>query len=190
MFRSAAIARSVPRKARAQAVAIAMSHSGGGVKVGAKRGNPAALARKFVRPSFERMIHLEPMERVAMAKAGLSAAALPAFAERMGVSNEWLFSRLGLASATIGRKLRADSPLSTEEGARTLGLARLIGLAQSIVEESGDPAGFNPAAWVARWLEQPLPALGGAAPAHLMDTSEGQAIVAALLEQIRHGTYA
>lgn len=125
-----------------------------------------------------------------MAKAGLSAAALPAFAERMGVSNEWLFSRLGLASATIGRKLRADSPLSTEEGARTLGLARLIGLAQSIVEESGDPERFNPAAWVARWLEQPLPALGGAAPARLMDTGEGQAIVAALLEQIRHGTYA
>lgn len=190
MSRSATIARSAPRKARAQVVAFTKPHSGGAVKVSVKRSTLAASTKKLVRASVERMIHLEPMERLAMAKQGLPATAVPAFAERMGVSNEWLFSRLGLASATIGRKLRTDTPLSTEEGARTLGLARLIGLAQRIVEESGNPASFNPAAWVAHWLVQPLPALGGEPPAHFMDTSEGQAIVAGLLAQIQHGTYA
>ena len=189
MARSAAIARSVPRKARA-VVAFPKPHRGGAVKLGSKHSTPAASTRKPVRPSYERMIHLEPLEHVAMAKQGLPANAVPEFAERMGVSSEWLFSRLGLASATIGRKLRSDTPLSTEEGARTLGLARLIGLAQRIVEESGTPASFNAAAWVAHWLEQPLPALGGEPPAHFMDTSEGQAIVAGLLAQIQHGTYA
>ena len=147
-------------------------------------------AKKNAIPSYERLIHAEPLERVSMTRAGLPAASVAMFAERMGVSKDWVYARLGLSPATIGRKLRADKPLSAEESSRTLGLARLIGLAQTIVEDSGEPEGFNAATWVANWLEQPLPALGGEPPAHFMDTSEGQAIVAGLLEQIRHGAYA
>jgi uncharacterized protein (DUF2384 family) len=58
-----------------------------------------------------------------------------------------------------------------------------------MVDESGDPRGFNAAEWVAQWLDAPLQALGGRRPAELMDTAEGQAIVANLLERIHSGVY-
>ena len=46
------------------------------------------------------------------------------------------------------------------------------------------PAGFP------RWLTEPLPALGGSRPADLMDTMEGQSLVAAALAKIQSGAYA
>ncbi len=157
------------------------------------RDNPLlahASANVAAAPSFERMIRAEPLERIAMARAGLRADAVIQIAERMGVSREWMFANLAFAPATFGRKLRTGTALSAEEGARTLELAHLIGLAQTIVEESGEPAGFDASAWVAEWLEQPLPALGGVAPARFLDTGAGQAIVADMLERIRYGAYA
>jgi hypothetical protein len=58
-----------------------------------------------------------------------------------------------------------------------------------MVEESGDPAGFDAAHWVADWLAKPLPALGGATPASYMDTFEGQKLVAELLSMSQSGAY-
>jgi uncharacterized protein (DUF2384 family) len=59
-----------------------------------------------------------------------------------------------------------------------------------MVEESGDPTGFDAGHWVADWLGNPLPALGGATPASYMDTFEGQKIVAELLSMSQRGAYA
>ena len=59
-----------------------------------------------------------------------------------------------------------------------------------MVEESGDPRGFNAAPWVARWLEEPLAALGGRKPRELMDTAEGQAVVSNMLARAQSGAYA
>ena len=59
-----------------------------------------------------------------------------------------------------------------------------------MVEESGDPQGFDAAAWLSTWIEEPLPALGGARPVDIMDTMEGQALVSTLLAQIQSGAYA
>jgi uncharacterized protein (DUF2384 family) len=59
-----------------------------------------------------------------------------------------------------------------------------------MVLESGAPAGFDAAAWMARWLTEPLPAFGGARPADLMDTMEGQALVASALAKMQGGAYA
>ena len=69
-------------------------------------------------------------------------------------------------------------------------MARLVGQVQSMVNDSGDPRGFNAAEWVARWLEEPLAALGGQKPVELMDTTEGQTMVSNLLARIQSGTYA
>ncbi|WP_086922685.1 RES domain-containing protein [Variovorax sp. JS1663] len=49
-------------------------------------------------------------------------------------------------------------------------MARLVGQAQAIIEESGDPTGFKAAEWVARWLARPAGALGGRRPGELMGT--------------------
>ncbi|MCY1243257.1 hypothetical protein D9M72_562650 [compost metagenome] len=59
-----------------------------------------------------------------------------------------------------------------------------------MVETSGNPDGFDAAAWMAQWLDQPLPALGERRPAELMDTAEGQAIVSNMLSRAQSGGYA
>ena len=79
--------------------------------------------------------------------------------------------------------------LSPDESARVLGMARLVGQVQPMVQESGQPEGFDAAAWVARWIDRPVPALGGLRPAELLDTAEGQAIVANVLSRAQTGAY-
>ncbi len=147
-------------------------------------------ARRSAAPSIEQARAATPMERVALVKRGVPAAAAVALARRMGISKEQFCRTLGLARATLDRKQRSDGRLSPDESSRVLGLDRLIGRAQSLVEDAGDDAGFDAARWAAAWLEQPLPALGGRRPGELMDTTEGQQIVLQLLEQIGNGAYA
>nr|WP_093125777.1 antitoxin Xre/MbcA/ParS toxin-binding domain-containing protein [Variovorax sp. OK605] len=108
----------------------------------------------------------------------------------MGVSKDKLLVILGLPRATIQRKVKKNQPLSAEESSRVLGIGRLIGQTQAMVETSGTPDGFDAATWVAQWLDQPLSALGGQRPAALMDTAEGQAIVSNMLSRTQSGAYA
>lgn len=68
-------------------------------------------------------------------------------------------------------------------------MVRWVGQVQAMVEESGIPEGFDAAAWLATWLEQPLPALDAKRPAELMDTAEGQSIVAQILSRAQSGAY-
>ena len=146
----------------------------------------AALPRAW---TFLGVFDLEPMHRVQMIKRGLPASVPGDVAQRMGISKERLFATLGLPRATVERKLRQQQLLSPDESARVLGMARLVGQVQRMVEESGQPEGFDAAAWVARWIERPVPALGGLRPAELLDTAEGQAIVANVLSRAQTGAY-
>jgi hypothetical protein len=84
---------------------------------------------------------------------------------------------------------KAGGILAGEEGARVAGFARLVGQVEAMVLESGDPAGFDAAGWVARWLMEPLPAFGGVRPAGFMDTSERQAVVSLTLAKMQSGAY-
>jgi putative toxin-antitoxin system antitoxin component (TIGR02293 family) len=97
---------------------------------------------------------------------------------------------LHLSVSTLNRKTKMQEALTQDESERVLGLAKLIGQVQSMVEESGDPTGFDAREWTARWLSEPLPALGGARPLDLMDTMEGQGLVADTLARIQSGAYA
>lgn len=73
---------------------------------------------------------------------------------------------------------------------RATGEATLVAQVQKMVHESGEPRGFDAAQWVNQWLEQPLPALGGATPAQWMGTDEGLAQISKLLAQAQSGAYA
>jgi len=141
------------------------------------------------RKYFETVFRYAPLERVDLIKAGVPAQMAVAVAKAMGVTKDSLYQTLGLPRATIDRKLRDGKALSSDESSRVLGIARLVGQAQAIIEESGDPAGFNAAEWVAQWLAQPVAALGGRKPGELMDTAEGQAIVSNLLDRAVSGAY-
>jgi hypothetical protein len=53
-----------------------------------------------------------------------------------------------------------------------------------------NPEGFDAAAWMSRWLNDPLPALGGMRPIDHMDTVEGRALVSTTLAKLQSGAYA
>lgn len=73
---------------------------------------------------------------------------------------------------------------------REHGVVDLVSRVQRMVEEFGDPTGFDANAWTMRWLREPNAALGGRAPLELMDTLEGQAQVFAVLISTQNGTCA
>ena len=148
------------------------------------------LPGKVYRIEFKTAYTLAPLQAVDAIKAGMPARTLVSVAERMGITKERLFTTLGLPRATVDRKVRESKILTPVESSRVLGLARLVGQVQTLVEQSGDSEGFDAAQWVANWLEEPMPALQGRRPAEFMDTAEGQAIVANLVQRAQSGAYA
>ncbi|WP_298824255.1 MbcA/ParS/Xre antitoxin family protein [uncultured Piscinibacter sp.] len=68
-------------------------------------------------------------------------------------------------------------------------VSALAALVQRVVDESGDPAGFDALAWTRQWINEPVPALGGACPAELMGTAEGRAVVETLVMRMQSGSY-
>jgi putative toxin-antitoxin system antitoxin component (TIGR02293 family) len=83
-----------------------------------------------------------------------------------------------------------DHTLSPGESERIIGLARIVGQLEALIQESGDPEGFDAAAWMSCWLNDPLPALGGMRPIDFMDTEEGRALVSTTLANLQSGAYA
>ena len=83
-----------------------------------------------------------------------------------------------------------DHTLSPGESERIIGLARIVGQLETLIQESGDPEGFDAAAWMSRWLNDPVPALGGMRPIDLMDTVEGRSLVSTTLAKLQSGAYA
>ncbi|WP_229506050.1 antitoxin Xre-like helix-turn-helix domain-containing protein [Massilia genomosp. 1] len=133
---------------------------------------------------------LDPQERITVIRQGIDASTIGNLSSRMGMSKEYLLASLGLSRATISRKEKDATVLSKDESERVLGVETLIGMVQTMVEQSGDPSGFDAARWVSNWLSKPLPALAGATPASYMDTFEGQKLVAELLAMSQSGAYA
>lgn len=136
------------------------------------------------------MFRVTPLERIDLVRKGISAASVRETSADMGVSIAQLLTMLGLLPATANRCLKVNAPLPVAYSERIVGLYRLIGQVENMVTESGDVSGFSAARWLASWLEQPLPALGNEKPTDLMDTIEGQRLVAGLLARIPVGAYA
>lgn len=65
----------------------------------------------------------------------------------------------------------------------------LTAIVQRIVNESGDPVGFDARAWTLEWIHEPVPALGGARPIDYMLTAEGSALVETLVHRMQTGAY-
>ena len=145
------------------------------------------LSRRLPLASLYRV---DAIERVELVKQGVPADLLVLIAEDMAIPKDKLYATIGLARATVNRKLREQQVLSQDESERVLGIARLVGQVDTMVRESGNPAGFDAAKWVAAWLDRPQPALGGKRPGELMDTADGRSIVSDLVARMQSGAYA
>lgn len=139
---------------------------------------------------FVNLYSAQPTERIKLIRDGVPANFVVLISKSMGVTKESLFTTLRLPRATIDRKVSNNQALPPEQGERVIGMAKLVGQVQVMVEQSGDPTGFDAAKWVARWIEEPSPALGGKRPATYMDTVEGQELVSNLVARMQSGAYA
>lgn len=150
------------------------------VKWRAKRGG------KTYSPFFD----LGPHDVIAVVRQGVPARLLDDLVHDMKVSRSVLLSWIDIPEATVKRKIRDDAVLGKAAGEQALGVARLIGQVEGMVSQSGNPQGFDAAAWLADWLTQPNPALGGACPGQYLDTAEGRALVSDILQRMQSGAYA
>jgi putative toxin-antitoxin system antitoxin component (TIGR02293 family) len=132
---------------------------------------------------------LDPLEAVRLVKRGVPAALLARVSRDMDRPIRYVVRTIGLAQSTASRKLDSNATLNVDESERVLGIAKLIGQAQTIVEESGEPKEFDAGKWVAKWIEAAQPALGGKRPDELMDTADGRRLVSELLARMQSGAY-
>lgn len=138
---------------------------------------------------IRRLSNLGPLQKVSLAKEGVSPSIPVLVARSMGISRAKLYKTLGLAPATMNRYLRQKKALNQDDSERILGLLSLVGQADRLVRESGEPAGFDAGKWVAAWLERPQPALDGHRPAEFMDSATGRQIVSDLVARMQSGAY-
>ena len=136
---------------------------------GSLKTKPAAVAVTrtggvHVDPVYRNYFSASPEERIVRIRNGVAASEAKRIIRDLGVEQGVFFEALGLKTATVNRKAKRNDPLTSDESERLLGVARLVGQVEAMVAESGDSDGFDAAGWMADWLRQPLPALGGVEP--------------------------
>lgn len=141
------------------------------------------------RRSFGVLNTMDPIHRIGIVMEGIPSGALSDLAGAMGVTRNHLYQTLGVPRATMERKLRNKARLSQDESERLIGIARVIGQVELIVQESGDPEGFDAAKWVADWMERPVPALGGRRPSTFMGSADGRELIYGLVDAFQSGVY-
>jgi len=139
---------------------------------------------------FADLHRASPVERIAMVRAGVTAGQLKRLIAALDLDQRSALDALNLRTATVNRKAARGEVLAPDDSERVLGLARLVGQLEEMVADGGDSTGFDAPAWLSRWLREPLPALGGERPIGLLDTMEGQALVARALAQAGSGAFA
>lgn len=162
------------------------------VKPAGKPADAASPAAKRlpVKLSYLGVYRASPLERIAIIRNGVPATEAKRLFQDLAIGQGTGFKVLNLSPATVNRRAQQGEALSQEESERVIGLARLVGQLEAMVQESGTPEGFDAGAWMARWLTEPLPAFGGRRPADLMDTMEGQNLVSSVLAMMQSGAYA
>jgi putative toxin-antitoxin system antitoxin component (TIGR02293 family) len=130
-----------------------------------------------------------PQQRVSAIKEGVPAAVVTRITKSMGTSKEGFLRMLGLSRATIDRKISKNAALSSDEGQRVIGIAKLVGLVETMTQQSGSAANFDAAKWLAQWINQESQALGGKKPSEFLDTAEGQELVSSVLQRMQSGAY-
>lgn len=108
----------------------------------------------------------------------------------MGVSLADLARSLGVPlSLVYSIKSKGSSSQKRSLSNQIIGIHLLIGQVQNLVDECGDPVGFDAAKCLGDWAFSANDALGGLRPADYFDTVVEQGIVADLLAAIRYGSH-
>jgi len=120
------------------------------------------------------------LDWIEVIRKGIPAAAVESLLKAMQVSQSELARALGIPERTLARRKR-EGVLNSEESAKLLRLARVVGRANEV---------FENAVAALHWLKAPNSALSGATPLSLLDTDIGAESVLDTLGRIEHGVFA
>lgn len=129
------------------------------------------------------------IERDSFVREGVPVGYVDELADRLGESRSRLYVLLRIPRATAARKKSEDVRLSVDSSDRVVGFAKLIGQVETIVQESGNPEGFDAAQWLKGWISRPLAALGNRRPDEFMETSDGREMISQILARAQSGAY-
>ena len=161
------------------------------IAVDGNRPMPAYRHGEGVAAYVKRLREASPMQMVDVERQGVASVFIEDLARRMELPPSRVFALLGVPAATARRKVASGAFINGQAGLAAIGIIRLIGDAQDIVDDSTstDACRFDTVKWLGQWLERPQPALGGHAPADYLDTPTGIQIVSKLLGAISSGVY-
>jgi putative toxin-antitoxin system antitoxin component (TIGR02293 family) len=186
-------AKSVPAAKLRTSRVLAVNAAAKAAIPAASKRNPTAAASAKAKPpplSYIAVWRATPLERIDMIRRGVPASEAKRIFAELAIGQGVGFKALNLSTATVNKKAKQGDTLSPEESERIVGFAKLVGQLEAMIQDSGEPSNFDARAWMARWLTEPLPAFGGARPADLVDTMEGQGLVSAALAKMQSGAYA
>lgn len=143
--------------------------------------------------TFRKMLRTAPLaDRVRIERDGVPYAVVKNLIDEIGVSSSDFRIYVGIPKATFTKKMKEKALFSGTSGQSVVGLMDLINKVDDMLaaENDNDAArSFDVEKWVGDWIQRPQPALGGLAPAELMDTPTGRASVMRVLGAIQSGAY-
>lgn len=125
--------------------------------------------------------HAPALERCSLVEGGLPLSVVTQLAKDTGVTEFRLTEWLRISAEFYGHQIRGERSLPSTPSERVLGLVRLVGQIETIARESGDRQGFNGPRWMAAWLAQRTPALGGRRPAEIIWLADGRDMLSDIL---------
>jgi putative toxin-antitoxin system antitoxin component (TIGR02293 family) len=170
------------------------------VKPSATGRMPAEVGRSFVLAyhrkqgvdAYVKQVRdANPVQIIEIERQGIASTFIVDLSKRMDLPSSRMYAMLRIPSATAARKSAAGAVIDGRAGLATMGMIKLLGIAQDIVQDSTSPEaeGFDTAKWLGQWIERPQPALGGQKPADFLDTPTGVEMVAQVLGAVRSGAY-
>ena len=151
---------------------------------------PTYRPEKGIEDFVEKIRRATSLELIEIERIGVSGRLLKDMAREMGIPSSRLFDMIGIPKATAEKKTAANEAITGAGGQAALGVVRLLGTAQAIVENStAVVTDFNVSKWLGQWLERPQPALAGRTPAEFLDTPTGHEVVSRLLGAVESGVY-
>lgn len=121
-----------------------------------------------------------PLDWVAVIRKGISSVAVDSLAKALHITQSELAVALGIPERTLARR-KKEGTLNSEESAKLVRLARVIGRAEEVFEDI-DVA--------LDWMKSANAALIGATPLSMLDTDIGAESVLDMLGRIEHGVFA
>lgn len=108
-------------------------------------------------------------------------------AAELGLSQKTLSSWVGISSGSLNWA-RQRGAFKGDASSLLAGVQLMLDTIKT-ADLSPDAVNFHHGRWLASWMEEPNPALGGVTPRELLKKPDGQATVLNVLHAILHGIY-